>query len=169
MAGVLLLLVLMHFILRPFLAGPSGAPGFLLRGAPDFLLLALLVYAIRARPGRAAVAGFVVGVLADSLAVVGDPATPVAFGAGALAHSEVGYLAAGAKALFFTENLIVNAGFFLGGTSMRDLLVLVVGGHVESMWWQLAFWSPIKALTTAIAGVAVLMVFRRWLQIRITE
>ncbi len=169
MAAVLLLLVLMHFILRPFLAGPSGAPGLMLRGAPDFLLLALLVYAIRARPGRAAVAGFVVGVLADSLAVVGDPATPVAFGAGALAHSVVGYLAAGAKAVFFTENLIVNAGFFLGGTWMRDLLVLVVGGHVESMWWQLAFWSPIKALTTAIAGVAVLMVFRRWLQIRITE
>ncbi len=170
MAAVLLLLVLMHFILRPFLAGPSGAPGLLLRGAPDFLLLALLVYAIRARPGRAAVAGFVVGVLADSLAVVGDPATPVAFGAGALAHSVVGYLAAGAKAVFFTENLIVNAGFFLGGTWMRDLLVLVVGGHVESsvMWWQLAFWSPIKALTTAVVGVAVLMVFRRWLQIRIT-
>ena len=139
--------------IRPFLGD--------FRSAPDLLLLALLVFAIRARPGEAAVAGFTVGLMVDSL-------TPVAFGAGALAHTCVGYLAAWGKAIFFTENLLVNAGFFFVGTWIRDLLVSVAGGHMDqtTMLWQLLFWSPIKALTTALAGVVVLVVFRRWLRIR---
>ncbi|UCF41353.1 MAG: rod shape-determining protein MreD [Gemmatimonadota bacterium] len=153
---VLLLLVVLQFALRPFLGD--------FRSSPDLLLLALLVYAIRARPGQAAVAGFLVGLVVDSL-------TPVAFGAGMLAHTVVGYLAAWGKAVFFAENLIVNAGFFFVGTWLRDLLVLVAGRHMvqSAMAWQLVFWSPIKALTTAIVGVVVLMLFRRWLPIRITE
>lgn len=155
LAAVLLVLVLLHFALRPYLGDH--------RGAPDFLMLALLIYAIRARRGRAAVAGFVMGTLADSL-------EPVAFGAGALAHTVVGYLAASGKAVFFAENLMVNAGVFFGGTWLRDLLVLVVGRHAEGtvLLWQLAFWSPIKALTTAIVGIGIPFLFRRWLQIRIT-
>jgi len=134
------------------------------RPAPDFLLLALLVYAIRARPGAAAIAGFIVGLLSDAL-------TPVAFGAGALAHTVVGYLAAWGKAIFFAENLAVNAGFFFAGTWVRDLLVLVGGGHVEGMGlvWQLLLWSPLKAASTALVGVIVLVIFRRWLAIRIAE
>lgn len=156
LVAVLLLLVVLQFALRPFLGD--------FRSSPDLLLLALLVYAIRARPGQAAVAGFLVGLVVDSL-------TPVAFGAGMLAHTVVGYLAAWGKAVFFAENLIVNAGFFVAGTWLRDLLVLVAGRHIDqsAMVWQLFFWSPIKALTTAIVGVMVLILFRRWLPIRITE
>lgn len=156
MGGVLLLLVVLHFALRPFLGDP--------RLAPDLLLLALLVYAIRARPGAAAVGGFVVG-------LVGDALSPVAFGAGALAHAVVGYLAAWGKAVFFAENLLVNAGFFFGGSWLRDVLVMVVGRHVEGgvLLWQLALWSPLKALTTTVTGVVVLVLFRRWLHIRIIE
>ncbi len=153
---VLALLVVLHFTVRPWLGDQ--------RPAPDLLLLALLVYAIRARPGAAAVAGFVVGLVSDAL-------TPVAFGAGALAHTVVGYLAAWGKAVFFAENLAVNAGFFFVGTWMRDVLVLVGGGHVEGrqLVWQLVLWSPLKAATTALAGVLVLLLFRRWLAIRISE
>jgi rod shape-determining protein MreD len=127
-------------------------------------LLALLVYAIRARPGRAAVAGFLVGLAGDAL-------NPVAFGAGALAHSTVGYLAAWGKAVFFAENLLVNAGFFFAGSWLRDVIVLLAGRHVEGglLFWQLAFWSPIKALLTALAGAVVLIVFRGWLEIRINR
>ncbi len=156
LAAVLLLLAVLHFALRPFMGD--------FRSSPDLLLLALLVYAIRARPGQGAIAGFLVGLVVDSL-------TPVAFGAGMLAHTVVGYLAAWGKAVFFAENLLVNAGFFFVGTWVRDLLVLVAGRHLDlrAMAWQLVFWSPIKALTTAIVGVLVLMLFRRWLQIRITE
>ena len=157
LAAVLALLVVLHFTVRPWLGADQ-------RPAPDLLLLALLVYAIRARPGAAAMAGFVVGLLSDAL-------TPVAFGAGALAHTVVGYLAAWGKAVFFAENLAVSAGFFFAGTWMRDVLVLLGGGHVEGrqLLWQLLLWSPLKAATTALAGVVVLLVFRRWLAIRIAE
>lgn len=156
LSAVLLLLVVLHFALRPFLGDP--------RVAPDFLLLALLVYSIRARPGNAAVAGFLVGLLRDAL-------SPIAFGAEAMAHAAVGFLAAWGKAVFFAENLAVNAGFFFAGAWIRDLLVLLAGRHVAggTVWWQLFLWSPLRALTTAITGVLVLLVFRRWLQIRITE
>lgn len=153
LVAVLLLLVALHFVLRPFL-GDS-------RAAPDLLLLALLVYAIRARPGQAAIAGFVVGLVADSL-------TPVAFGAGAFAHTCVGYLAAWGKAVFFAESVPVSAAFIFVGSWLRDLLVLVAGRHMveRSLVWQLAFWSPLQALTTAVVGIVVLVVFRRWLRDR---
>jgi rod shape-determining protein MreD len=154
--AVLALLVVLHFTVRPWLGDQ--------RPAPDLLLLALLVYAVRARPGGAAVAGFVVGLVSDVL-------TPVAFGAGALAHTVVGYLTAWGKAVFFAENLAVNAGFFFVGSWMRDVLVLLGGGHVEGrqLLWQLVLWSPLKAATTALTGVLVLLLFRRWLAIRIAE
>jgi rod shape-determining protein MreD len=154
--GVLLLLVASHFALRPWLGDP--------RWAPDFLLLALMVYAIRSTPGQASVAGFLVGLLGDAL-------TPVAFGSGALAHTIVGYLAAWGKAVFFAENALVSGGFFFAGTWIRDVLVLLAGGYVggSAFFWQIIVWSPLKALTTAIAGVAVLVLFRRWLEVRIVE
>src|SRR5882762_1824338 len=74
---IMTLLVLMQFTVRSRLGGD--------RVAPDFLLLALLIYTIRAEPGRSAAAGFIVGLLRDAL-------TPASFGAGALAHTLVGYL-----------------------------------------------------------------------------
>lgn len=156
LAAVLLLLVVMHFTLRPWLGDP--------RPAPDFLLLALLVYAIRARPGNAAVAGFITGIVSDAL-------TPIAFGSGALAYTGVGYLAAWGKAVFFAENLVVNAGFFFAGTWARDALALLAGGQVRgsALFWQLAVWSVLKALTTAIAGVTILVFFRGWLRVRLSE
>ena len=154
--AVLALLAVLHFGLRPLL----GAE----RVAPDLLLLALLVYAIRARPGNGAIAGFAVGLLADSL-------SPAAFGAGALAHTTIGYFAAWGKAVFFADNLVVNAAFFFFGAWARDALVLLVGRHAEgsAALWQIGWWSPLLALTTALTGVIVLLVFRRWLHIRIGE
>jgi len=156
MGGVLLLLATLHFALRPWLGDP--------RWAPDFLLLALMVYAIRSTPGQASIAGFLVGLLGDAL-------TPAAFGSGALAHTVVGYLAAWGKAVFFAENVLVSGGFFFAGTWIRDLLVLLTGGHVggAALLWLIAVWSPLKALTTAIVGILVLVVFQRWLEVRITE
>jgi rod shape-determining protein MreD len=153
---VVLLLVTLQFTVRPFFGSP--------RAAPDFLLVALLVYAIRARPGQAAVAGFLVGLLADAL-------SPAAFGAGALAHCAVAYLAAWGKAVFFADHLLVNAGFFFAGSWARDALVLLVGRHAagSTVLWQLGFWSPLMALTTAFTGMAVLLLFRRWLQVRTNE
>ena len=153
---VLLVLVVLHFGFRPFL----GAG----RVAPDFLLLALLVYSIGARPGEGAVAGFLVGLLADSL-------SPVAFGAGIFAHTVIGYLAAWGKAVFFAENLFVNAAMFFAGVWLRDGLLLLVARHAQgnAVFWQLGYWSPLLALTTSFTGVVVLLVFRNWLHVRIGE
>jgi rod shape-determining protein MreD len=156
LAAVLLLLAVMHFGLRPFLGNN--------RVAPDFLMLALLVYAIGTRPGNAAVAGFTVGIIRDAL-------TLTAFGAGAFAHTVIGYLAAWSKAVFFADNLYVNAALFFFGVWLRDLLMLLVGRHAQGsdILWQLGYWSPLHALTTAVTGVVVLIVFRKWLHVRIGE
>lgn len=152
--SILLLLALLHFGLRPWLG--NG------RFAPDFLLLALLVYAIGERPGRAVVAGFLVGLLSDSL-------RPVAFGSAMLAYTVVGYLAAWGKAVFFAENPVVAAAFFFGGVLVRDILVLVWGGGITSggLVWQLAIWTPLQGVATALMGLAVLYAFRRWLRLRL--
>lgn len=159
-AAVLGLLVVLHFILLGWLSDQRGAD----RAAPDLMLLALLVYAIRNTPGRASVAGFVVGLVSDAL-------SPVAFGSSALAHTIVAYMAAWGKAVFFAENLIVSAGFFFAGAWIRDGLVLLAGGHVSgsALVWQLVAWSPLRAFTTAVAGVAALAIFRRWLEVRLVE
>ena len=91
---IMTLLVLMQFTVRSRLGGD--------RVAPDFLLLALLIYTIRAEPGRSAAAGFIVGLLRDAL-------TPASFGAGALAHTIVGFMSSWSKAVFFAEHVFVRA------------------------------------------------------------
>lgn len=154
-ALVLLLLVAAHFYLRPRLWDS--------RAAPDFLLLALLLLAIRSRPGTAAVAGFVVGLVTDVL-------TPASFGAGALAHTAVGYLAAWGRAVFFPDNLLVNAGLFALGTWLRTLIVLLASGTGGAeLAGTLAVWSPIQAILTALSGVVVVVIFRDWLALRLDE
>ena len=134
------------------------------RVAPDFLLLALLIYTIRAQPGKSAGAGFLVGLLRDAL-------TPASFGAGALAHTIVGYLSAWSKAVFFAENLLVNGCLFFAGTWLRNLLLTVFSGKVKGgmLGWELLVWSPIQSLTTALVGVFVLWVFRRELSIKLRD
>ena len=156
-AVVLLLLAVAHFAVRPLF------PERIRFLAPDFLLLALLLFAIRARPGTAAVAGFLVGLLSDAL-------QPVAFGSGMLAYTFVGFLAAWGKAVFFAENLSVTAAFLVAGTVARDLLVLLWGGHVRgaALGWQLLLWTPVNAVATAVAGLIVLVVFQRWIPGRLT-
>lgn len=153
LGAVLLLLATLHFATRPWLGNP--------RMAPDFLLLALLVYAIRVRPGLGAVAGFAVGLLGDAL-------TPVAFGSSAMAHTVVGYIAGWGKAVFFADNLAVNAGFFLAGSWLRDVLVLLGSGQVggTALVWELLVWAPLAAVSTAVMGVLVMLSFRKWLSVK---
>jgi rod shape-determining protein MreD len=155
-ALVLGLLAVGHFALRPWLGNP--------RVAPDFLFLAVLVYAVRTRPGRAAVAGFLIGLLSDSL-------NPVAFGSAMLAYAVVGYLAAWGKAVFFADNPGVAGGLYFAGVVIRDVLVLLWGGHAAgtTAFWQLALWTPLQALTTAVTGVLVLLLFHESLHVRVRE
>lgn len=134
------------------------------RMAPDFLLLALLIYTIRQQPGKSAAAGFLVGLLRDAL-------TPASFGAGALAHTLVGYLSSWSKAVFFAENIFVNGCLFFAGTWLRNLIVALASSKMRSgvLGWELLVWSPIQSLSTAVTGMVVLWLFRRELAIRMGD
>jgi len=149
----MLLLVLLHFAVRPHLGDP--------RFAPDFLLIAVLFLAIRLRPGAGAVAGFVVGVLTDALA-------PTAFGAAALATTVVGFGAGWVKALFVTDNLLINALFVFSAAWLRDIIQVLASNQLAggTLAWQLLALSPLAALTTAIAAFLVRLVFRSWIEAR---
>jgi rod shape-determining protein MreD len=152
---ILGLLVLLHFYLRPRLyAG---------RGAPDFLLLALLIASFRSRPGTAAVAGFLVGLVDDVL-------TPAHFGAGMMAHTVVAYLAAWGRSVFFADNLLVNAGLFATGTLLRNVLVLVFsGGGAAALLASVTFWGVMQSITTALAGTLVVLGIRHRVDFRLEE
>jgi rod shape-determining protein MreD len=152
---VMLLLVGLQFYVRPRIGNPHIAP--------DFLMLGLMIFAIRSRPGAAAFAGFLIGFASDAL-------TPARFGAAMLANTLVGYAAAWGRAVFFADNLLVNAGFIAAGVWLRDLLVLMASGTGgRELAVQLGVWSPLMALSTAVTGIVVLTVFRDWLDIRLEE
>jgi rod shape-determining protein MreD len=150
-AVVLALLTAAHFVLRPRLGDP--------RFAPDFLLIALLFFAIRVRPMAGTAAGFALGLVNDAVA-------PTAFGATALALTVVGYLAGWLKAIVFADNLLITALFVFSAAWIRDAIEVLaahqlVGGALA---WQLLAFSPLAAVSTAAAATVTLVVFRRWLR-----
>lgn len=156
LTAVLLALVVLHFVLRPRLGDP--------RYAPDFVLIALLVLAIRTRPGTGAAAGFVVGLLADAVA-------PTAFGAGALAGTVVGCLAGWLKAFVVVDNVIVGALFVLAAAWLRDAIRLLAANQLgaSGLAWQLVAVAPLAALTTAVAALVVLLLVRGLLAAPVTR
>ena len=143
---VFLLLVALHYTLRPVLAW---------RASIDFLVIALLLVAVRARPGSAAVAGFALGLLSDSL-------TPEAFGAGALAMTAVGFGASWLKAAFFADNIALNGVFIFAGKWAFDVIFLLAEHRLQGtdLLVQLLLWSPIAAAATAVMGLIVLLTVR---------
>lgn len=145
-AGWIVLLLLMQYSLRPFLAW---------RVQVDFLVLALLVIAVRTRPALAAFVGFALGVVTDAL-------TPESFGAGALALGVVGFGASWLKGAFFTENLVLNGVFVFVGKWVYDLLYTMASHTmtIGDMALQLMLWSPLAALVTAVAALGVFLFAR---------
>jgi rod shape-determining protein MreD len=113
------------------------------------------------RPGYAAVYGMLLGLVADSLAVTG-------FGATAIAMAVVGFAASWLKAVFFADNLALNAAFLFVGKWTLDLIVVVVGHRVQGteMIMQLAVWSPLSAAATAVAGAIALTLLRPLMELR---
>jgi rod shape-determining protein MreD len=146
MVIVFVALVVLQFTLRPLLAWHAPV---------DFLVIALLLIAVRARPGVAALAGFALGLLADSL-------TPDAFGAGALAMTAVGFGASWLKAAFFADNILLNGVFIFAGKWAFDTIFLVAEHRLQgtNLLVQLFLWSPISAAATAVAGLIVLLTVR---------
>lgn len=143
-------LVAMHYFLRPLLGW---------RVSMDFLVIAVLLVAVRVRPGVAALIGFALGLIGDSLA-------PATFGAGALAMTLVGFSASWLKAVFFSDNVFLHAFFFFVGKWAFDVLFVVAArqGGVYDMATQMVLWSPLAAALTAVTGVVVLLLFRGMLE-----
>ena len=144
--AVFVALVVLQFTLRPLLAW---------RAPIDFLVIALLLVAVRARPGVAALAGFALGLLTDSL-------TPESFGAGALAMTIVGFGASWLKAAFFADNILLNGVFIFAGKWAFDVILLLAEHRLQGtdLLVQLLFWSPLAAVATAVAGLLVLLTVR---------
>lgn len=143
-------LIAMHYFVRPLLGW---------RVSMDFLVIAVLLVAVRVRPGVAALIGFALGLIADSLA-------PATFGAGALAMTLVGFSASWLKAVFFSDNVFLHAFFFFVGKWAFDVLFVLAArqGGVYDMATQVALWSPLAAALTAVTGVLVLLLFRGMLE-----
>lgn len=143
---VFVLLVVLHFALRPVLAW---------RAQVDFLVIALLLVAVRTRPGVAALAGFALGLLSDAL-------TPESFGAGALAMTVVGFGASWLKAAFFADNIVLNGIFIFAGKWAFDTIFLLAEHRLQGadLLVQLLLWSPLAAAVTAVAGLVVLLTAR---------
>ena len=153
MAVVIAALVAAQFALRPRLGDP--------RYAPDFLLVALLFFAVRARPMAGTIAGFLLGLVSDAVA-------PAAFGAGAFALTVVGYAAGWLKALVFADNLLVTALFVFGAGWVRDAIEVLLARQLEggALAWQLLVTSPLAALSTAAAAALTLLLYRGWGRLR---
>ena len=147
---IFLLLVFLHYTLRPLLGW---------RAPMDFLLLALLLSAIRVRPAIGALIGLALGLVSDSL-------TPDALGAGAIAMTVVGYLASWLKAVFFADNIALNALFFLLGKWLFDVIYFVVENRIGGieLVQQLLLWSPLSAAATALAGILLILIMRPLLE-----
>ena len=145
------ILVVLHYTLRPVLEW---------RTSIDFLLIALLLASVRMRPGAAAVLGFAMGLVADSLSVG-------AFGA-TLAMTVVGFSASWLRAVVFAENLVLHAAFFFAGKWLFDIIFLLVERRVKGLdlVFQLLIWSPLTAIVTALAGLLALIVMRPMLDAR---
>ena len=144
------ILIILHYTLRPLLGW---------RAPMDFMILALLLASIRVRPAAGALIGLALGIVSDSL-------TPESLGAGAIAMTVVGYLASWLKAVFFADNIALNAFFFFLGKWVFDLIYFTVEhrlGGIELVQ-QVLLWSPLSAAATAVAGVLLLFVMRPLLE-----
>lgn len=142
----ILILVLLHLVLRL---------AFGLDIIPDLLVVALLLGARRLGGWPAALLGLVLGILADSLALVGFGATAVAFVVGGYVGSRTRNLFEGDSYLFVTVYAFLTAWlievvrFLTGGQTGRGvpLSTLVTD-------------APLTALSIAIAAVVSLIAYR---------
>jgi rod shape-determining protein MreD len=140
------ILIMLHYTLRPLLGW---------RAPIDFMLIAALFGAVRMRPGWAAVYGLLLGLVSDALAVNG-------FGAAALSLTLVAYCASWLKAVFFADNLALNAFFLFVGKWLFDMIVVFAGHRIAGtdLAMQILVWSPLSAAVTALAGALALTMLR---------
>lgn len=132
---IVAVLLLLHFLLHPWLTGlPVG---------PDLLIGGLLLAALRIQAGTAAVLGFVLGPLEAAMAL-GDP------GIYALVLTITGYLAARSRDVLFADAPVFVVVYLFTGTWLaRSALVMLAGGASELTGGLLAV-VALEALATAV-------------------
>jgi rod shape-determining protein MreD len=145
----LVVLALLHLLLQI---------GFgLATGAPDLLVVALLLGARRMAAPAAAALGLVLGVVYDAVALL-------AFGSGAVVLTILGYLGARTRELFVGESLAFSAVYLFLGKWLHVLLLALMlrYGRGAAVEWTplLLVEAPLAALYTAVAGVVALAVYR---------
>jgi rod shape-determining protein MreD len=124
-------------------------------GAPDLLTVAALLYARRLTGVRACLTGFVLGLLADSLSLVG-------FGASAVALVVVSFLGARTRDMFEGNSALFIAFYLFVGKWLRDVIWFIVAPSAHEGQALNVLWTavPLHALITAVSGAAALMIFR---------
>jgi rod shape-determining protein MreD len=78
----------------------------------------------------------------------------------------VGFGASYLKAVFFADNLVLNAFFFFLGKWVFDILYFIGEQRVHGfeLLQQLLLWSPLSAAVTAAVGVLLLFIMRPLLE-----
>ena len=138
-------LVLLHFGLHLSLG--------LGEGAPDLLLVALLIAARELDIGRGAGLGFFLGMLDDAFSVL-------AFGANTFALTLVGMGGARTRDLFVGDSLLFLTSYLMLGKWVRDFLhwVAVGEGLRESFVETMLIQSPISAAYAGLIGLVVIAI-----------
>lgn len=127
-------LVCAHFLVRPFL--------YPVAVAPNLLIGALLLAALRLSAGWAALLGFVLGVLEAAMALAG-------LGRISLVLMLVGYLSARSRDLLFADaRFFVYAYLFLGTWVAESGLAVALGGASDPI--RLLLQAPASAALTAV-------------------
>jgi rod shape-determining protein MreD len=138
------LLVILHFTLHTGFG--IGA------GAPDLLVVALLVVAREVPMGAGAGIGLTFGLLEDAFSAL-------AFGANAVAMTVIGTLATRTRDLFVGDSRFFLPTYFFLGKAGKDLVYwLMAGDAVRDPFAQAMFVeSPVAALYATLVGTAVAM------------
>ena len=143
--GVVGFLILLHFGLHLSLG--------LGEGAPDLLVVALLIAAREVDMGWGAGLGFLLGLLDDAFSVL-------AFGANAFAMTLVGMGGARTRDLFVGDSLLFLTSYLVVGKWMRDLLhwVAVGAGLTVSYVDTILIQAPISAAYAGLIGLIVIAI-----------
>jgi rod shape-determining protein MreD len=139
-------LVLLHLVLRLAL-------GITL--VPDLIVVALLLGARRLSGAGAALYGLLLGVLADSLAMV-------AFGATAVAFVIVGFLGSRSRNFFEGDSYLFLAVYTFLGAWLIEAIRFMVGGAMGRGQEPMALLTttPLTALYVMLAAIIATIAYR---------
>ncbi len=141
------LLVVLHFLLHPGM-------GFG-RGAPDLLVVALLLAVREVGMGWGTGLGFALGLMEDSFSVL-------AFGASTVALTLVAALGARTRDLFVGDSLSFYFWYLAAGKLLRELVHWVVVGEAlrEPFVSAILLQGTAGALYASVVGVVLFLPFR---------